>query len=444
MDFSKFKIPEMEVPGMKMHAEHMWKFLDELADSDPEAYKDYIKKQQQEMIKEKKKRQEKKMFLPEPAFCVETARVDVSNSLPHFINICQHKKCPVIQDQAGKPAKPREALSKIVIPLSVGLKKQQKDGSKDIIVFDVCFHPETIQRSQEDMSFKMFMLELAFQHVEEDNKLKLHRGYKTCQFIYKGKREQPQMTEEGLAEAKKEVAKKKAAAKKGQKSPAPEIIMPFGKAAAKLEEEDDIGELRLSKDVPKRAAGGKPLIEEVCEEEGSQPPAPARVPVPAPVQEESKPMRQVISDTGFDPTGSSGFATGGGDSGDAFFSGLQKLFNAGGMAADPGPQTSSSKAAKPSNSSASSAPSTSSSTSSNKTTPSHNLQSVENGIVLTIELPLLQNATSLDCDIASKNLQLKAEQYRLELAFPKPVDDNSASAKFNKKKKRLVIKAQYK
>lgn len=67
------------------HADHIWKFLDELAETDPEGYKQFIAKQREEIKKTKASEQEKRKkgkFLPEPVFVVKTVEVNSGISFP--------------------------------------------------------------------------------------------------------------------------------------------------------------------------------------------------------------------------------------------------------------------------------------------------------------------------------------------------------------------------
>ena len=52
---------------MLKQASHIWSMLDEMADSDPNAYKKFIKKTMEDG--------EKKIILPKPFACVESALV---------------------------------------------------------------------------------------------------------------------------------------------------------------------------------------------------------------------------------------------------------------------------------------------------------------------------------------------------------------------------------
>ena len=121
------------------------------------------------------------------------------------------------------------------------------------------------------MHFKLMVLELALQHVEEDFTVVLHRAYKFHSDKYKGERPTPQMTEEGIRrekEAAAAAAKQKKGAK-GVKKEKKEIILPFGASSAGVEQDKpEISELLLSKNVPSK----KPLIQEVSSTPSPQAP----------------------------------------------------------------------------------------------------------------------------------------------------------------------------
>jgi dynein assembly factor 2 len=65
-----------------------------------------------------------------------------------------------------------------------------------------------------------------------------------------------------------------------------------------------------------------------------------------------------------------------------------------------------------------------------------------NELVITVDLPLLKSATSVDLDILEKKLTLVSTDtaaYKLELHLPYPVDDNNGNAKFDKNKRKLTV-----
>ncbi|PIK53445.1 putative PIH1 domain-containing protein 2 isoform X3 [Apostichopus japonicus] len=78
----------MDSPNeMLKQAEHIWKMLDELADSDPNAYKNFVQKSMDE-----KKRE---TAIPEPFMCLKTELITkTSDNTFLFVNICSWTKVP--------------------------------------------------------------------------------------------------------------------------------------------------------------------------------------------------------------------------------------------------------------------------------------------------------------------------------------------------------------
>ena len=265
---------------LSQHAEHMWKFLDEMAESDPEGYKKFIAQQMQEVAEEKKKKAETEaMFTPTPAFVIYTRQTSPSPERTVYLNICSSPQVPGLQTKARQPAKGDEPMSEILIPLSVGAISEQEHQGKKVFTSDVVFHPSVIQRSTTDLTFKLFMLELALQHLEEDEKVVLHRGYKfespSVKYIGSSGAPRQQKTEAELAreefvskmKKEREEKIKQMQTNKGGK----EIVMPSlskTEQAKKQFDEESIHELKLP-----TAAGGvggkkKVLIEDLTPDEG--------------------------------------------------------------------------------------------------------------------------------------------------------------------------------
>ncbi len=71
-------------------------------------------------------------------------------------------------------------------------------------------------------------------------------------------------------------------------------------------------------------------------------------------------------------------------------------------------------------------------------TPVHNIPAE---LVIQISLPLRENASQIDLDIGSKSLSLVDERcrYKLEIELPFQVDDESGTARFEKKNRTLTV-----
>lgn len=280
-------------PDLKVHADAMWKMLDELASSDPDAYKQFIATQMEQMQAEQARKDESAaLFTPQPAFVLYTPQT-TGKGAPRIvhINICASAQIPPLQTKDRQPATGREPMADVLIPLSVGALKQATDARLgDVWTSDVVFNPAVLARAAADMSFKLFCLELALQHLEQDEKVQLHRAYKLLppdQQKYVGAvdaqgRPAQQKTEAEI-EREKLVEKMKRERAEQLKSmatkPAKEVVMPSlaGRSQALQQmEAEELKELKLRPDEPAPAAQQpgqsqpkkKVLIEDLTPDEG--------------------------------------------------------------------------------------------------------------------------------------------------------------------------------
>lgn len=268
---------------LKTHADHMWRFLDELAESDPAAYKKFIADQMAELESEKKRKVETEaLFTPKPAFVIYTRQLKpVERTV--YINICSSPQVPPLQTKDRQPARGDENMGDILIPLSVGRFVDTKDSSgKEVTISDCVFHPSVIERSTTDLTFKLFMLELCLQHLEEDEKCTLHRGYKfeSPSRKYVGPQDGPsQQRTESEIEREKFIAKMKAEREEKMKQMKTQsskpIVMPSlakKNEAQQLYEEESIKELKLRPDEPTTSGKDGPkkkvLIEDLTPDQG--------------------------------------------------------------------------------------------------------------------------------------------------------------------------------
>ncbi len=79
-----------------------------------------------------------------------------------------------------------------------------------------------------------------------------------------------------------------------------------------------------------------------------------------------------------------------------------------------------------------------------KSMPQHRTVSEDGRFIITISLPLESSGAAVDVDINDSHWALSSGNYEAKVRFPAPIDADSASAKFSKKKKELVITANKK
>eukprot|EP00466_Bigelowiella_natans_P003762 jgi/Bigna1/86798/estExt_fgenesh1_pg.C_140022 len=200
-------------------AQHIWSFLDDLANKDPEEYKKFMEEKMREAKQLAKTTREQR---EKPCFVISSTTTGTSNRL--YINFLSSSRCPALQKKNGKPAgfriikfekktifrfwmqnkevettcnvtkllsglvlmiRLKTPISEVVIPLHVGKLNQMKDYS----YVDVILHPGVIERSGKEMAFKLYLCEVAVTHVEEDHKLTISRGYQLeNELKYKGEK----------------------------------------------------------------------------------------------------------------------------------------------------------------------------------------------------------------------------------------------------------------
>ena len=213
-----------------------------------------------------------------------------------YVNFCQSTQVQPILLQSKQPASDDDIriMSGLLIPLSVGkprhttssttepLSEEDRRGgfeyeclralsaaqpatslptlsgsSKRCDVYDVVFHPDTLQRASHSLPLLLALIQLAWQHIQQDNPpCSLHAQYRPVQGVrYVGDR----TPQQGEQPTKPTVAPQ----------PAP-IVLPSRTALAEQKEReeqpsdraDTLTELRTSTSAAKP---GRVLIEEVAE-----------------------------------------------------------------------------------------------------------------------------------------------------------------------------------
>lgn len=151
---------------MQKKAEELWKFLDTLSETDPAAYANFIKQQKEEAAADFK-------IVPKPAFSVETNLVPDQKTTV-FINFYSNEKI-VEPERFGTD-------DMGAIPISISkMEPWRNDESVHNAQCCSChLNPIVLQRASENMGFKLSLIDLTFQGIEEDYSVKLFRGYKFC------------------------------------------------------------------------------------------------------------------------------------------------------------------------------------------------------------------------------------------------------------------------
>ena len=191
------------------HADALWKMLDDMYETDPEEYKKFIETQMREgkeagfqlpgqgaggpveevgAGKTDSVRSTSSMggtFTPNGGFVVKTKRRYTGDKV--FLNVCSHPgvQKPMVANGNEVDANTPGQFAR-QIPLLISKPRQGLDSSKNpVTAFDCVFNPWVIDTLAKDNMFKVQVVELAMQWVENDHGLKVNRQWKSIKSKYK-------------------------------------------------------------------------------------------------------------------------------------------------------------------------------------------------------------------------------------------------------------------
>jgi len=132
---------------------------------------------------------------PEPGFVIKTHNKKTvegfTEGLKIFINICHNGKVPpppIATDEEIRKALEAEDNTKYKVPLSLSAPRTDLDKSgKTCVVFDACINTNPIIKATKDYDYKLFLIELAIEWIEEKYKLELSREFSLPKMRAKGK-----------------------------------------------------------------------------------------------------------------------------------------------------------------------------------------------------------------------------------------------------------------
>ncbi|XP_004382562.1 PIH1 domain-containing protein 2 [Trichechus manatus latirostris] len=142
-----------------------WNLLDDLAESDPERYENFI----QQQLKEGKEL----WAAPEPQFCLQT-RILKPREKTLFINLCQWKRIPVPQSTTHP------------VPISLGKPEDISETSDVYTVIDVAYNPDVLQAAEKDQVKKDLLIRMAMKCIEERLQSTLSQSYHITKLTIKG------------------------------------------------------------------------------------------------------------------------------------------------------------------------------------------------------------------------------------------------------------------
>jgi hypothetical protein len=200
----------LSLDGLEPEAEDMWKMLNDMSNSDPLKYQEFVRQQMEEMkLQEEEEKTGKaktddgtRSLRPAAGFCVQTEtfagdgikirEYDLKRSRqkgkPFFLNICESQgiECPSANGVAVTD--PRRIPDGLSIPLIVGTARDLEDPSSAegndsndscssenlSIALDVLVNPKVIEMARYNSEFKGQVVQLALDWVMEESELKMY------------------------------------------------------------------------------------------------------------------------------------------------------------------------------------------------------------------------------------------------------------------------------
>jgi len=165
----------------------MWKNMDDLAESDPDAYHKFTS----DILAEGPpgKGGKAKTFVPEASFVVKLKTKDGEKV---FVNMTSHEALEPPKDSMGRPVQKGERRNAegLQIPLLVSELRRCPDHSgvsNSAHAVDCVFNPWVTERCADDNFFKATTIDLAIEWAKQETGLSLQgKGWKTIKSKYKG------------------------------------------------------------------------------------------------------------------------------------------------------------------------------------------------------------------------------------------------------------------
>ncbi|KAG0169376.1 PIH1 domain-containing protein 1 [Apophysomyces sp. BC1034] len=132
---------------------------------------------------------------PQPGFVCKT-QVTSSKNREHnvgkivYINICHASAIP--EPTLANEAEIQKALNgepdaTYRVPLSMGQPRFEKNNAGETyLIMDACIHPQPYLRAERDLDYRLYILELAMEHVEENQTVTLGREFTMPNMAAKG------------------------------------------------------------------------------------------------------------------------------------------------------------------------------------------------------------------------------------------------------------------
>ncbi|KAF7726964.1 PIH1 domain-containing protein 1 [Apophysomyces ossiformis] len=131
---------------------------------------------------------------PQPGFVCKT-NVTSSKNAAHpvgkivYINICHSSAIPeptLANEKEIEKALNGEPEATYRVPLSMGQPRSEKNNGDACLIMDACIHTQPFLRAERDLDYRLYILELAMEHVEEDQSVTLGREFTMPRMAAKG------------------------------------------------------------------------------------------------------------------------------------------------------------------------------------------------------------------------------------------------------------------
>ncbi|KAL7747211.1 hypothetical protein RI367_007422 [Sorochytrium milnesiophthora] len=149
----------------------------------------------QKALQEEQQQQQAFTVVPEPAFVIKTALLKSTDTYPSgfklFINIAHSPYIPappVATDEEIRAAI-NGGNGEWKVPMSLTAPRDDIDKGapgRPCVVFDACINSDVLHKAEKDTDFKLFIIELAVEWVEEKHKMSLSRDFTLPKLRSKG------------------------------------------------------------------------------------------------------------------------------------------------------------------------------------------------------------------------------------------------------------------
>uniref|UniRef100_H9GMA5 PIH1 domain-containing protein 2 n=1 Tax=Anolis carolinensis TaxID=28377 RepID=H9GMA5_ANOCA len=156
----------MEKEEVLGKAAQLWTMLDDLAESQPEKYRQFMQQQMKEARQH--------LAPPEPHLCLKAHRKDNTAGKTLFVNVCAWKRVPA-------PQSPSER-----VPFTAGKMEELSDKSGPYSIVDIAFHPSVLEKGKNDPKEKDRLMCLCLKYIEEHYSVTVSPSYSILKFKLKG------------------------------------------------------------------------------------------------------------------------------------------------------------------------------------------------------------------------------------------------------------------